>query len=76
MNPWTTVRSFYGNILSRFGMDAATVLLCRVMEDSYIPGSMPAGSNPWAWCLSQLEQYRPNDLVDKMAREWNTRAHV
>jgi hypothetical protein len=74
MNPWTTVKSFYGDILSRFGMDAAAVLLCRVMEGSYIPGTMPVGSNPYAWCLAQLSEYAPNELVSKMARDWNTRA--
>ena len=75
MNPWSTAKSFYGDILSRFGMDAAAVLVCRMMEDAYVPGTMPAGSNPWAWCLAQLEKFAPNGLIDKMARDWNTRAH-
>ena len=51
MNPWLAVCNFYGDILSKFGMDAAAALLCRVMADSYVPGTMPAGSNCYAWCL-------------------------
>ncbi len=75
MNPWTTVMNFYGDTLARFGMDSASVLVCRLMADSYVPGTMPAGANPFAWCLAQLEQYAPNALLDKMARDWNTRAN-
>jgi len=74
MNPWSVVLYFYGDLLSKFGMDGAAVLVCRIMEANY-SGGMPSGSNPYAWCLSQLQQYAPNPLIEKMARDWNTRAN-
>ena len=75
MNPWSVCLGFYGDLLSKFGMDGGAVLVCKIMEANYIPGTMPSGSNPWAWCLAQLQQYAPNPLVDKMARDWNTKAN-
>ena len=58
MNPWSTVCNFYGDTVAKYGMDAAAALVCRLMADAYVPGTMPAGSNPWAWCLAQLERIR------------------
>ncbi len=75
MNPFNyIVTEFYGDT-NRFGLDAGAVLLLRVMAAGYT-GTMPAGSNPYRWVLAQLSAYAPNDFLNHLAREWNTRANV
>ena len=65
-NPFTFILdNFYEENYS--GMDAAAVLLLRVMADSY-KGDMPLGTcaDAYSWCLAQLDKYRPNEFLDWM----------
>jgi hypothetical protein len=76
MNPYTHILDSYnGDNFSGSGMNAAAVLLLRVMRDQY-QGDMPVGSNPYRWVLEQLAPYRPNELADKLASDWALRALV
>ena len=58
------------------GMDAAAMLVLRIMADNYA-GDMPAGGtccDTVRWCLAQFDKYRPNDLIDWMERNWGQAA--
>lgn len=74
MNPYNHILAgFYGDTSARFGLDAAAVLLLRVLAASYA-GEMPAGSNCYAWVLDQLSVYGPNDFLKKLQADWHSKA--
>ena len=71
MNPFTFILdNIYGDG-NYSGMDAAAVLLLRVMADNY-KGDMPLGTcaDAYSWCLAQLDKYRPNEFIDWIERDW------
>ena len=77
MNPFTHILTeFYGDTNARFGLDSAAVLLLQVLAAGYA-GTMPAGSNPYAWCLAQLSAYgESNDFLRHLAAQWNSKTRV
>lgn len=72
MNPFAAILdNDYGDD-TYSGMDAAAVLLLRVMADNY-KGDMPTPTDcgyKYRWCLTQLNKYRPNQFIDWMTRDW------
>ena len=54
------------------GMDAAVVLVLCIMADNY-KGDMPEGGtccDTIKWCFAQLSKYKPNDVIDRIERDW------
>lgn len=75
MNPFIFIMAdFYGDTSARFGLSAAAVLLLRVLAANYAD-DMPSGSNCYAWALQQLGDYGRNDFLDKLARDWYSKAN-
>jgi len=72
MNPFATIlRDFYGDD-TYSGMDAAAVLVLRIMADNY-KGDMPQPitcADKYVWCQSQLNKYRPNEVIDWIMHDW------
>lgn len=72
MNPFESILdNDYGDE-NYSGMDAAAVLLLRVMADNY-KGDMPKPTDcghKYRWCLAKLAKYRPNEFIDWMTRDW------
>ena len=72
MNPFASVLdNIYGDG-NYSGMDAAAVLLLRIMADGY-QGDMPTATtcaDEYTWCLAQLDKYRPNEFIDWIERDW------
>lgn len=68
------IAGFYGDTSARFGLDAAAVLLLKVMAANYAD-DMPAGSNPYRWALEQLSVYAPNDFLRHLSRDWHSKAN-
>jgi hypothetical protein len=74
VNPFNyIIADFYGDTSARFGLEAAAVLLLRVLAAGYA-GTMPSGANPYKWALQQLSAYAPNDFANKLATDWHAKA--
>ena len=71
MNPFASIlNDCYGDG-TYSGMDAAAVLLLRVMADNY-KGNMPKATtcnDKYVWCLAQFNKYRPNEFIDWIERD-------